>query len=351
MTKKNVALVVGALGLVGRSLVRYLEQLDNWDIIGLSRRRPDFSTKGRYISVDLGFRLDCMNKLSECSQATHIFYTAYSPRAELAEETELNTRMFVNFASLALETVTDLKHFQIMQGSKWYGNHLGPYKTPAKEDDPGHLPPNFYFNQQEWLTRQQQGQSWTWSALRPHGICGFTTGSSMNQLTAVALYAAICKYLGRPLRFPGKPGAFDCIYQFTEAAYLARGMIWAATNPACANQALNFTNGDFIRWRYLWPKIAHFFEMESAEVQTLSLAQFMADKEPLWQEIRQRYQLRNHSLAQLTNWTFADFVLGCEYDQMSDMTKARNAGWIGANDSEKMYLRLLQDLRKNHIIP
>ena len=142
--------------------------------------------------------------------------------------------MFVNFASLALETVTDLKHFQIMQGSKWYGNHLGPYKTPAKEDDPGHLPPNFYFNQQEWLTRQQQGQSWTWSALRPHGICGFTTGSSMNQLTAVALYAAICKYLGRPLRFPGKPGAFDCIYQFTEAAYLARGMIWAATNPAWA---------------------------------------------------------------------------------------------------------------------
>ena len=347
----KIALIAGALGLVGRALMRHLDRLHDWTVIGLSRRKPDFPIEGRHISIDLGYGLDCINKLSDCNHVTHIFYTAYAPRAGLAEEANLNNRMFVNFAEIMLETAPELAHIQLMQGSKWYGNHLGPYKTPAKEDDPGHLPPNFYFDQQAWLVQHQPGHRWTWSALRPHGICGFATGSSMNQFTAVALYAAISKYLGRPLRFPGKPGAFDCIYQLTEAAYLAKGMTWAATNPVCANQAFNFTNGDFIRWRNLWPKIARFFDMEPADVQTLSLAQFMADKEPVWEEMRDRYQLRNHSLNQLTNWAFADFVLSCEYDQMSDMTKARNAGWIGANDSEKMYLRLLQDLRHNRIIP
>jgi len=350
MTNK-VALVVGALGLVGRALTRHLEQLDDWELVTLSRRLPNFPLQSRHISVDLGYGLDCMNKLSDCSHITHIFYTAYAPRQSLREETELNTRMLVNMADVMLSIAPDLQHIQLMQGSKWYGNHLGPYKTPAKESDPGHLPPNFYFNQQEWLIRQQREQHWTWSALRPHGVCGFALGGTMNQLTAMALYATICKHLNRPLRFPGKPGAFDCIYQFTEAAYLAKGMVWAATTPDCANQAFNFTNGDFTRWRNLWPKIARFFALETAEPQHLSLAQFMADKEPLWQDIRKRYQLRNYSLAQLTNWAFADFVFGCDYDQMSDMNKARNTGWIGANDSEKMYLRLLQELRQNRIIP
>jgi hypothetical protein len=86
-------------------------------------------------------------------------------------------------------------------------------------------------------------------------------------------------------------------------------------------------------------------------VQTISLDTFMADKEPVWAEIRARHGLRDYALAQLTNWRFADFVFGCEYDQMSDMTKARNAGWAGANDSEAIYLRMLAGLREKRIIP
>ena len=40
-----------------------------------------------------------------------------------------------------------------MQGSKWYGNHLGPYLTPARETDPRHMPPNFYYDQQDFLIK------------------------------------------------------------------------------------------------------------------------------------------------------------------------------------------------------
>lgn len=38
MVAKNTALVVGANGVIGSNLIEHLEQLGNWEIIGLSRR-------------------------------------------------------------------------------------------------------------------------------------------------------------------------------------------------------------------------------------------------------------------------------------------------------------------------
>ena len=56
------------------------------------------------------------------------------------------------------------------------GCHLGPYKTPTKEDDPRHMPPNFYYDQQDFLEEFQKGKRWTWSVGRPHAVCGFSSG-------------------------------------------------------------------------------------------------------------------------------------------------------------------------------
>ena len=36
-----------------------------------------------------------------------------------------------------------------MQGYKVYGAHLGPFKTPARETDANHMPPEFNIDQQE----------------------------------------------------------------------------------------------------------------------------------------------------------------------------------------------------------
>ena len=78
------------------------------------------------------------------------------------------------------------------------------------------MPPNYYFDQIDWLTAYQRGQKWDWVELRPQTLCGFSPGSPMSILPAIAVYAAISKELGWPLRFPGKPGAYDTIYQVTE---------------------------------------------------------------------------------------------------------------------------------------
>ncbi len=45
----------------------------------------------------------------------------------------------------------------------------------------------------------------------------------MSILPAIAVYAAISKELGLPLRFPGKPGAYGTIYQVTEFRALRQG--------------------------------------------------------------------------------------------------------------------------------
>ena len=349
---KKTALIAGTTGVVGRALLEHLETQLDWDIIALSRRPPDFPTRARFLSIDLANRSDVSAKLSGVKGITHVFFAAYSPAATLGEEAKLNAALFENLlAAVEATNSGSLQHVQVIHGSKWYAAHLGPYKTPAREDDPPHIPPNFYFDQQAHVIDSQRGKPWTWSILRPHGICGLSIGSSLSQLTAMAVYASIAKHLGHPLRWPGKPGAFTAVYQMTEASYLAKGMVWTATSPQCANQVYNFTNGDFLRWVNLWPHIARFFEMEPGPIQTISFQTFIADKDDLWQSIRRKHDLAEHGLDQLVNCKFADYVFFCEFDQMSDLTKIRNAGWTGANDSQDMYVRLLQSLRDRRVIP
>jgi hypothetical protein len=50
---------------------------------------------------------------------------------------------------------------------------LGPFKAPAREDDPRLMPPNFYYDQEDFLRERQQGKAWHWTALRPEAIAGF----------------------------------------------------------------------------------------------------------------------------------------------------------------------------------
>ncbi len=346
------ALIAGALGVVGRALVEHLEDDPGWSVIGLSRRAPDFETSAEFISVDLLDRADCEAKLGGLAGVTHIFFTPYAARATFAEEVAPNLAMLTNLVDTIEPVASGLQHIQLMQGAKWYGVQFGaPYKTPAKEDDPRHMPPNFYYDQQDWLVERQKGKRWTWSGLRPHGVWGFSVGSEMNMLTSLAIYATLSKHAGVPLRFPGNPALYDSVYQIVDVALLARAMVWAATAPAAANEAYNITNGDFSRWRYLWPHIADFFDMEVGPVQTVHLQTVMADKELAWAEICEQYQLRRYTIADLATWRFMDYAFANGFDQMSSLTKIRQAGWTEVLDTEDSITQQLQRMRKDRIIP
>ncbi len=124
-----------------------------------------------------------------------------------------------------------LRHVHLLQGSKYYGSDLGPYKTPARESDPRISEPNWYYAQEDFIIERSRGKAWHWSASRPHAICDREPGVARSLPRIIAVYAAIAKELGQPLTFPGSAANFHALYQCVDATLLAQAIVWMATRP------------------------------------------------------------------------------------------------------------------------
>jgi nucleoside-diphosphate-sugar epimerase len=347
----NVALVVGARGVIGGNLVKYLQGLDGWQVIGLSRRGGESAGTVRHVSVDLLDDAGSRHALADLKEVTHVFYAAYQDRPSSVELAGPNQRMLVNTLRAIEPVALDLRHVQLMQGYKVYGAHLGPFKTPAREDDPPHMPPEFNVEQQAYLEAAQRGKAWTWSALRPSVVCGFALGIPMNLAMVIAVYATISKHLGIPLRFPGKPGTYLTLIEMTDADLLAKAMVWAATDPRAANEAYNISNGDMFRWEEMWPELASYFGLPVAPGLPISLAAVMADKQPAWDEIVARHDLAPTPYQDVSSWAFGDAVFSWDYDLIADGSKARRHGFHEYVDTAEMFIRIFDDMRARKIIP
>jgi len=351
MAKRRVAVVVGARGVIGGNLIDHLEATGEWDVVGLSRRGGPGTDRVRHIAVDLLDERDAADKLGELRDVTHIFYAAYQDRPSWAELVAPNVAMLVNTVNALEPVAAALEHISLMQGYKVYGAHLGPFKTPARESDPPHMPPEFNVDQQQFLEDRQRGKRWTWSAIRPSVVCGFALGNPMNLALVIAVYATMSKELGVPLRFPGKPGAYTSLIEMTDAGLLAEATVWAATTPECANQALNINNGDLFRWDEMLPKIADFFELDVAPPLPMSMDVVMADKESVWDRLVAKHGLEPTPYSDVSSWAFGDFVFGWDYDVIADGSKARRLGFHRHVETEQMFLDIFRDLRARKIIP
>jgi nucleoside-diphosphate-sugar epimerase len=349
--QRKVALIAGAQGIIGGNLAAHLAASGEWDIIGLSRRGGVAAERLQHIAVDLQDREDTVRQLSHLTNVTHIFYAAYADAPSWAALVPPNLAMLKNLVEVVEPLAKDLQHISLMQGYKVYGAHLGPFKTPARESDAGHMPPEFNVDQQEFLEQQQAGKRWTWTALRPSVVGGFSLGNPMNLPLAIAVYASISKELGLPLRFPGKAGAYDKLIEMTDAGLLAKATTWAATADKAANEAFNITNGDLFRWNEMWPKIAAYFGLEVAPPLPMSLEVIMSDKAPLWERMKKKYGLADIAYEALSSWRFADFVFGWDYDMFGDGSKVRRAGFHEYMQTEEMFISIFDDFRKRGIIP
>ena len=72
--------------------------------------------------------------------------------------------MLTNVVEAVEQLSPSLQHVSLIEGTKWYAPHLGPSKTPYKEDDPRYMPPNFYYDQEDYLVARVKVQRW-------HFIC------------------------------------------------------------------------------------------------------------------------------------------------------------------------------------
>lgn len=347
---RPVALIAGATGLIGRRLAAHLKQHGGWDVIGLCRR-PAAGANG-FIGVDLSDAADCRAKLAALDGVTHVFYTArYDHPEGVAESSEINERMLRNLVAAVEPAAPGFSHVHVVHGTKYYGHQLGPIAVPARESGPRAPGENFYFGQEDFLRGHQRGKRWTFSTSRPHTFCDLGWNESRSIALLVALYAAIQRELGLPLVYPGTAKSYAVATQFTALPLLARAIMWMATEPRCANQAYNIVNGDAPRWSELWPRFAAHFGVLPGAPQPMRLADYMSDKDRVWQAVVRKHGLRQTALQSLVLWPYADYVFKPEWDIYSDMSKARAAGFTEAVDTGKMFLEAFDFLRGEKIIP
>ncbi|MCI0756328.1 SDR family oxidoreductase [Teichococcus vastitatis] len=347
----NTIIIAGAQGVIGRAAAQHYLRQPGTTVYALSRRSEGHVDGVRPIAVDLQNPADVRMKLGSITDATHIVFGAYLEKATAAEKSAVNLEILRNLLDVVEPASPALEHITFYQGGKAYGADLGPFKTPAREDDPRLMPPNFYYDQEDLLRERQKGRHWHWTALRPEAVCGFAIGNPMNLTMVIAIYAAISKELGLPLRFPGTEAAYRALYQVTSAKILASATEWAGREPAARNQIFNITNGDYFRWEHLWPRIARAFDMEVAYPVPTPLTTYMADKERLWDGMVQKYGLQPLPYDKLVSWAFGDFIFQSGFDNISSTIKARQCGFHDCIDTEDMFALFFEHLRQEKIIP
>lgn len=348
---ENIALVAGATGAVGDRIVDVLAETPGWKVVGLCRNPPEETRPNvRFIRTDLLNPESCRAAVAEAGPITHFAYCSRAPFLEGGvEDVPGNLAMFRN--ALEAADVSTLRHAHLVAGSKWYGMHIGPFRTPAEESDARHMRPNFYYDQQDFLETLRIGKSWSWSSSRPAIIVDVAPGRGRNLVSTLGAYAAICKATGSAFDFIGKQGAYDTLLEVTDSRLLASSVRWMFTDPRAADQAFNITNGDVFRWSRLWPILAKYFGLECGIVRRASIQFWLGDKGAIWDNIVRDHQLRPYSMDQVSSWAFADFVFGMDYDVMSSLNRCRLAGFHDTIDTAAMFINYLDGYRAARVLP
>lgn len=349
---KKTALVVGANGIIGRNLARYLTSRSDWNVLVTSRTELHYDTKADFVEMDLSDADAVSSNREVLKGVTHIFYAAYVEKSNPFDAADTNLMLLENLISGIEQVATNFQHVTFIQGGKAYGAHLGIYKAPAYETDLRSIKPNFYYSQEDFLRKASEHKKWNWTAIRPDIVIGFTIGNPMNLSNLIGVYATLCKELDIPMRFPGSQKAYDALINVTGVDVLSRAMEWAGTAENAQNEIFNITDGDIFRWSQAWKQFGEFFEVEIAEPQTFSLQKYMAGQGKIWDQIVKRYQLKPYKLDKLVQWSFGDFIFNVEHDAFMDVNKARRFGFQEMNgNSISMMLSAFQQLKNENIIP
>lgn len=349
------ALVVGASGITGSALVEQLAG-SGWQVSGLSRR-PVPGSRARHVAADLRSRESLDAALVEL-RPTHVFFTAWSRQHTEAENIRVNAGMVRDLLGV-VGPPGSLRHVALVTGLKHY---LGPFEaygegdvpdTPFLEDAERLPVDNFYYAQEDELFAAAAAHSFTWSVHRSHTVIGHAVGNAMNIASTLAAYAGIQRHLGIPFVFPGSRAQWDGVVDLTDAGLLADQQLWAATTPAAADTAFNTVNGDVVRWRRLWPRLAAHLGVTPQGPGDVPqpLEQQTAGAEVVWAELVAAHGLVESDLTRVASWWHTDADLGREMEVIADMTRSRLLGWTGYVSTERALLALVDRYRNERLVP
>jgi nucleoside-diphosphate-sugar epimerase len=353
---KQTALIVGVSGMAGRNLADLLIAERNWTIYGMARH-PGQRDGVIAVAVDLQDAVAVRSAL-ENVKPTHIFLTTWLRQPTEAENIRVNAGMVRNVLD-AVSQAKSTQHVALVTGLKHY---LGPFEnygkghlpaTPFREEQPRLNVENFYYAQEDELFAAAKRDGYGWSVHRPHTLIGYAVGNAMNMGSTLAVYASICKELGKPMLFPGSSVQWNSLTDVTDARVLAQQLLWAATTPAARNQAFNVVNGDIFRWNWMWKRIAGWFDVEASELhgEGTPLEKQLAHAAPIWKGIAEKYGLKEADINVLASPWHTDADLGRPVEVVTDMSKSRKAGFTAYQATDDSFFDLFERLRSDRLIP
>lgn len=350
------ALVVGATGIVGQSVVRRLVEA-GWETYGLSRSGATPHPAVRPVRADLGDSDGLVEALADVAPR-FVAITAWTRMETEAENIRVNGGAVRDLLA-ALSPAGSVEHVALMTGLKHY---LGPFEaygqgempdTPFREEEKRLPYPNFYYAQEDELFAAAERDGFTWSVHRSHTVFGFATGNAMNMVATLCAYASLCRELNLPFVFPGSETQWNGLTDVTDAELLAEQMTWAARTPAAHDQAFNTVNGDTFRWRWLWPQIAAWFDLEwEGYVDTpRRLETSMSGMESVWRDLATKHGLVEPDLSRVASWWHSDADLGRDIEVVTDMNKSRAAGFSATRDTRATFFDYATQYRDARVIP
>jgi len=367
MARKKV-LIAGATGLVGYAAMKHFGSQSDCEVVALSRRQPDDTFGARWRALDLADAAACRALAPEFAGVTHLVYAALYERPGLVagwreeEQIRTNEAMLQNLFGPLQQAAPGLRHVALLQGTKAYGVHVRPLTVPARENrSEMHEQPNFYWNQERYIRAAQRGKSWSWSILRPVLIVGCSTGSAMNVVPALGVYAAMMRHRygneagKKTLDYPGGVGR---VAQAVDADLLARAIAWSGEAAAARNEIFNVTNGDVFVWPNVWPAIAEALGFAAGEHVPLALDKEIRPREAEWAEIRKQHGLVSGTLKEFVGLSFeyADYTMGHGRTQpgppaLVSTIKLMQASFHEVMDTEAMFAKAVAELQAKRLLP
>ena len=366
-----VALVVGVTGMAGLSLAEALKQPDclggPWKVYGAARRSTDdwfpSSILDGFINFDAVDSANTHAKLLPiANEVTHLFWLTFQFVGDEEVNITINNSMLLNVITVLKSSLSSpLTHITVQTGTKHY---MGPIYDPVLStqlisheppfnENMSRLPyPNFYYALEDLVASYTP--SITYSIHRSSIIIGASPRSAINALMMLATYAAICRYIGLPFRYPGSRYTWEHFCDMTDASVLAKQHVWAAVTKNAKNQAFNCTNGNIFTWKSMWKLLSEVFDVKFVELdenEEFDLVELMSDKSEVWDLIVEEYGLHKTKLEEIAYFEALMPVVRFEFQHVSSMNKSKEYGFFEYAHTFKSIRFWVAKLRKMKLIP
>jgi hypothetical protein len=225
----------------------------------------------------------------------------------------------------------------------------------------------------------------------PSFILGAVPDAAMNAAYPLAVYAAVCAHLRRPLDFPADIASWQMTQVASSAtlnAYLAE---WSVLTPAAADQRFNTCDASAFAWEKCWPRVAGWYgvawtgpmcvvDAVEGEAAAAEYTEVRTPYEPpprgygpagkvrfryrmtewarraevvqAWRELAERHGLVEKELRDIDRvFGFLDGMINRSAAVNFSMDKSRKMGWHGFVHSAECFLETFRDLAALRMIP